>query len=146
MAGKRRLTGAQARLFAPEVYPEDFERFWKAYPARNGRKGKSKKLACEMWNRLNATDKRWCLAAAKKLARAAENGEATPDAERFFVPTEDPLWMRYAEDEERKDRRALEIAFDRDFDPNNPESVKKLRESGDPAVHRVVLLLDEGAL
>lgn len=135
--------GAQQRLFALDNYPEEFEDFWKAYPKRNGRKG-DKKLACERWSSLDRTEKRWALAAAKKMALAAEAGEATCDAERFFAAVGTPKWMQYAEDEMRKDRRALEIVTDLEFDPTNPESVAKLRASQDPNAKRVARLMDEG--
>lgn len=134
---------AQKRLFAPETYPEDFQRFWKVYPARHGRKG-NKKLACEMWQQLDTTERRWCMKAAQKMARAAEANEATCDAERFFVPKEWPKWMQYAEDEVRRDRQAVERVTGMNWDASSQAHRDEIRKRSDPISQRIVRLLDEG--
>lgn len=65
---------------APDPVEESFEEFWKAYPARNGRKV-GKKNALIEWRKLTGEQRRRALVGAKNLAAS----DTFPkDAERFL--------------------------------------------------------------
>jgi hypothetical protein len=68
----------------PSRYSEEFERFWRAYPSRNGRKN-GKRAAFDLWRRIAADDRDLLVAAAEKYAASltAKRGFAR-DPERFL--------------------------------------------------------------
>ena len=68
-AGEKRRTG--------EI---DFEDFWKAYPARNGKKC-GKQNAKEKFSKLSSEDQQLAISAAKNYA---SSGQMAKDAERFL--------------------------------------------------------------
>lgn len=142
---------ASDRLFRPAVYPDEFMEFWKAYPSRkkSSRKG-DKQLAYEMWSRLDLTEKRWCLYAAKQLAKDVQSDAMVAwDAERFFVAERDggktPRWQQYAEKEMEADAKAIARVQEIGFDHKVREHVDQLHTQTDPVSLRVARLLEEGA-
>jgi len=64
-------------------YTEDFERLWKAYPARNGRKN-GKKPAFVQWKKLTADEKRAAFADVEKRNRLYGWGKYIKDCERYL--------------------------------------------------------------
>lgn len=69
------------RNTAPTAYTEVFENFWKAYPARKGKK-QGKKPAWEVWRKLNPTSE--LLVKIMKGVDAIKNEEYPKDAERWL--------------------------------------------------------------
>ena len=64
-------------------YTENFERFWKVYPARNGRKN-GKKPAFGQWKKLTADQKRAAYADVEKRNRQQGWGKYIRDALRYL--------------------------------------------------------------
>ena len=64
-------------------YSDNFELFWKAYPARNGRKV-GKKPAFAQWNKLTADQRKVAFATAEKNNRMQTWGKYVRDAQRWL--------------------------------------------------------------